>query len=168
MAASKQPSGHCRRHFENFDQVLAEVRSLNLRPTRQLGNWSLGQICEHLGIGMRECVEADKIFKAPLWLRVVGPWVRPRILKRGLPRGFQIPRGGERLIPPPVAFEDGLATLESGIATLKGSDRRTPHPVFGKMNLAEWDQFHLRHAELHLSFIVPAESAAPASSTVSG
>jgi hypothetical protein len=165
MAASKQTSGHCKRRFENFDQVLAEVRSLNVQPTRQLGNWSLGQICQHLGVGMRECVEADKIFKAPLWLRVVGPWIRPRILKRGLPRGFQIPRGGERLIPPPVAYEDGLATLESGIATLKGSDRRTAHPVFGRMNLAEWDQFHLRHAELHLSFIVPAEATAAAAAS---
>ncbi len=161
MAASKPAGGHCSRHFENFDQLLAEVHSLNGQPTRQLGNWSLGQICQHLGIGMRECVEGDKIFTAPLWLRVVGPWVRPRILKRGLPRGFQIPRGGERLIPPPVAFADGLATLLSGLATLKGSDRRTAHPVFGRMSVAEWDQFHLRHAELHLSFIVPAEAAVP-------
>jgi len=167
MAANKQAGGHCRRHFDSFDQLLAEVRSLNVRPTRQLGNWSLGQICEHLGIGMRECVEGDKIFTAPLWLRVVGPWVRPRILKRGLPRGFQIPRGGERLIPPPVAFEAGLATLEAGIATLKSSDRRIAHPVFGRMGLAEWDQFHFRHAELHLSFIVPADSEAiaPAAAT---
>lgn len=167
MTASQPTSGHCRRHFDNFDQVLAEVHALNSQPTRQLGNWSLGQICQHLGIGMRECVEGDKIFKVPLWLRIVGPWVRPRILKRGLPRGFQIPRGGERLIPPPVAFEVGLATLESGLAALKSSDRRAAHPVFGQMNVAEWDQFHLRHAELHLGFLVPAESEAAASSAAS-
>ena len=166
MAASKQPGGHCRRHFDNFDQLLAEVHALNARPTRQLGNWSLGQICQHLGIAMHECVEGDKIFTAPLWLRIVGPWVRPRILKRGLPRGFQIPRGGERLIPPPVAFEDGLAKLQGGLAALKSSQRRAAHPVFGRMNLAEWDQFHLRHAELHLSFIVPVESEVPSAAAV--
>lgn len=162
MAAKERSSGHCLRHFENFDELLAEVRSLGARPTRQLGNWSLGQICQHLGIGMHECALGDKIFTAPLWLRVLGPWIRPRILKRGLPRGFQIPRGGEKLLPAPVTFDEGLATLEGGLATLRSTDRRTAHPVFGKMNLAEWDQFHLRHAELHLSHIVPADAEVPA------
>jgi hypothetical protein len=157
MAASGQTSGHCQRHFESFDDLLAEVHSLYAQPTRQLGNWSLAQICQHLGIGMRECVVGDKIFNAPLWLRLLGPWIRPRILRRGLPRGFQIPRGGEKLLPPPVSFSEGLATLEEGIATLRLSQRRIAHPVFGHMNIAEWDQFHLRHAELHLSHIVPAD-----------
>lgn len=162
MAASKQPGGHCLRRFESFDQLITEVRSLGARPTRQLGNWSLAQICQHVGIGMRETVEADKLFDAPLWLRLLGPWLRGRVLKSGLPRGFQIPRGGERLIPPPVSFDEGLAALEAGIATLKASDRRIAHPVFGRMSIAQWDQFHLRHAEMHLSFIVPLESEAPA------
>jgi hypothetical protein len=28
-------------------------------------------------------------------------------------------------------------------------------PAFGRMTPAQWDLFHLRHAELHLSHIVP-------------
>ena len=159
MATSKT-SEHCLRRFESFEELLAEVRRLGARPTRQLGNWSLGQVCQHVGIGMRECVEGDKIFVAPLWLRLLGPWIRPRILKRGLPRGFQIPRGGEKLLPQPISFDEGLAALEAGVATLKKSDRRIAHPVFGQMNVAEWNQFHLRHAELHLSFIIPLETSA--------
>ena len=30
-----------------------------------------------------------------------------------------------------------------------------PHPVIGRLSAAQWNKFHLRHAELHLSFFVP-------------
>ncbi len=43
-----------------------------------------------------------------------------------------------------------------------GSNTTEQHPVFGAMNVEQWNQFHLRHAEMHLSFIVP-EGAAIAS-----
>ena len=33
--------------------------------------------------------------------------------------------------------------------------QRVAHPVLGSMNAAQWELFHLRHAELHLGFIVP-------------
>jgi hypothetical protein len=32
--------------------------------------------------------------------------------------------------------------------------------VLGPLTNAEWEQLHLRHAELHMSFVVPAEGAA--------
>jgi len=34
------------------------------------------------------------------------------------------------------------------------------HPLFGKLSREEWNRFHLRHAELHMSFLVQAEHAA--------
>jgi hypothetical protein len=30
-----------------------------------------------------------------------------------------------------------------------------PNPVFGAMTPEDWKRLHLRHAELHLSFVVP-------------
>ncbi|MBX9787841.1 MAG: DUF1569 domain-containing protein [Pirellulales bacterium] len=33
--------------------------------------------------------------------------------------------------------------------------RRVPHPVIGRLSVDQWNRFHLRHAELHLSFFVP-------------
>lgn len=163
MIDTRQVTGRCKRHFESFDQVLAEARTLAAAPTRQLGNWSLGQICHHLGIGMQECTSADRLFPVPLWLKLVGPLLRSRVLKRGLPRGFQLPPQAARLLPPPVSVEDGLATLEAGIAALHSTTCRVPHPVFGRMNVDQWNQFHLRHAEMHLSFIVPEQAVAAAS-----
>lgn len=158
MINTKQVSGRCRRRFEHLDQVVVEVHSLADQPTRQLGNWSLGQICHHLGVGMQQCTTAERLFPVPFYLRVLGPWLRRRVLTRGLPRGFQLPPEGAILLPPPVSVEEGIATLEAGIAALATTTRRVPHPVFGAMNVAQWNQFHLRHAEMHLSFIAPTEN----------
>ncbi len=41
------------------------------------------------------------------------------------------------------------------IDRLNREPQRYPSPVFGKMTKEEWDQLHLRHAEMHLSFYVP-------------
>jgi len=41
------------------------------------------------------------------------------------------------------------------VARLQATTKRYPSPAFGPLTLEEWDQLHLRHAELHLSFFVP-------------
>jgi hypothetical protein len=156
MTETAQVVRRRRLRFESFDEILDEARSLAARPTRQLGNWSLGQVCEHLGLSMEECTSADKAFRVPLVFRIVGRLYRNRALARGIPQGFQLPPDGAKLlVPPPVPVEQGLATLEAGMAALAATSRRVPHPVFGKLSVEQWHQFHLRHAELHLSFIVP-------------
>jgi hypothetical protein len=48
-----------------------------------------------------------------------------------------------------------LNELRAAIDRLNREPKRAPSPVFGKMTREEWDQLHLRHAELHLSFFVP-------------
>lgn len=48
-----------------------------------------------------------------------------------------------------------MASLRQAIGRLKTETKRGAHPVIGRLNAAEWDQFHLRHAEMHLGFIVP-------------
>jgi hypothetical protein len=156
MVETASVSSRRKLHFESFDEVLADVRLLATRPTRQLGNWSLGQVCQHLGTAMERSARDDQLFSVPLWLRVVGRLVRRRALKNGLPTGFKLPPdGAAKFVPPLVSVDEGLATLEEGIVALSQTSHRAPHPVLGAMNVDEWNLFHLRHAELHLSFIVP-------------
>ena len=54
-----------------------------------------------------------------------------------------------------VSTQDGLDQLRTQIERLNREAKRAPSPVFGKMTREEWDQLHLRHAEMHLSFYVP-------------
>ncbi len=148
-------SGLRRLRFDSLDDVLVEARALAVRPTRQLGNWSLGQVCRHLGTAMEQCTTAEQLFSVPLRLRIVGRLIRRHVLKRGLPRGFKLPpEGAAVLVPPPTSVELGLMALEQGVEALRRSSRRVPHPVLGAMNVDQWNQFHLRHAEMHLGFIV--------------
>lgn len=149
-----------RLRFESLDEVVVDVGWLAGQSTRQLGNWSLAQICQHLGTSMELSTSAERLFSVPLGLRIMGRLVRRRVLSKGVPSGFQLPPAGAAvLVPPEVSLEDGLAQLDRGIAALDRTSRRAAHPVFGALNVDQWYQFHLRHAEMHLSFIVPAEAA---------
>jgi hypothetical protein len=142
-------------HFSSYDELLAEARALASQPTRQLGNWSLGQICEHLAKAMDMAIDGPPY--KPSWpLRVLGPFVKKRVITRGMSPGFKLPKNAGTLIPQPAETAAGIAALETAIARLERTPQRLPHFVFGPMTREEWDQLHFRHAELHLSFIVPA------------
>lgn len=53
-----------------------------------------------------------------------------------------------------ITTEEGLAELKTAIDRYKSADDLCPHPLFGNSR-EDWDRFNLRHAELHLSFVVP-------------
>ncbi len=160
---TRKVHGRRRLRFETLDEVLAEARCLATQPTQHLGNWNLAQVCQHLGIAMHQCVHGTRPFQVPLKLRFFGRLVRRKLLRDGLPSGFRLPPEGARvLVPALVLCDEGLATLERGLATLRESRHRVAHPVFGAMNVAQWDLFHLRHAEMHLSFIVPGKTVTEA------
>ncbi len=145
-----------RLRFNTHQQIVDEVRRLAARPTRQLGNWSLPAICQHLATAMDRCIDGGIGFHVPLRLRFLARVARRRILNHGLPRGFKLPEQvAAALYPQPESVEAAIAALEQGIARLKTTDQRVAHPVLGNLNAAQWDLFHLRHAELHLGFIVP-------------
>ena len=155
MVETGKVAGRRKLHFSNYDEVLSEARRLAAAPTRQLGNWSLGQICRHLGIAMDRSIAGEQPFRVPWKRRLMGRLYRWSVLNRGFPPGVKLPKDAAALIPPPTSPEDGLAALEKGIAALRETTHRVAHPVLGRMNVRQWDKFHLRHAEMHLSFIEP-------------
>jgi hypothetical protein len=151
---SRNVRGRRELRFSSYDELLADVRSLASQPTRQLGNWSLGQICQHLAIGINTAVDGPP-FK-PSWLvRVLGPWFKKRVISRRMSPGLKLPKNAGALIPTPTDAAAGVAALERAIARFERTSQRLPHFVFGPMTREEWDQLHFRHAEMHLSFIVP-------------
>jgi hypothetical protein len=145
-----------RLRFDTHEQIVDECRALAGRPTRELGNWSLSDICQHLATAMDLCIDGDVPFSVPLRIRFLARLARRRILRDGLPTGFKLPPRAEAVLyRKPANIDAAIAALEKGIARLKTTTKRVAHPALGKMNAAQWDLFHLRHAELHLSFIVP-------------
>lgn len=161
---TKKVSGRRRLRFNSIDEVWAEAETLAAAPQVMcLGNWSVGQTLKHLGVAMEGSINGTG-FKVPLWLRIIGRIYVKRLLLDGpFPTGFQVPQSAaKRLVAPDTTTPaEGLAALRHGIHRLRSETARTSHPVAGPLSIEEWDRFHLRHAEMHLSFLVPDHTAKP-------
>ena len=73
-----------------------------------------------------------------------------------MPPGFKLPDDAAKtLVPGPTSTEEGLAVPQAAITRLEQDPKRAPNPVFGPMTKEEWNQLHLNHAALHMSFLVP-------------
>ena len=67
MTVKTTPATQRRRlRFESLDEVLADAENLAVLPTRQLGNWSLGQNLMHLATVYEKSIDGT-IFR-PGWL----------------------------------------------------------------------------------------------------
>jgi len=153
MTASRPPRRQV--HYTSFDEVLADAERLVRAGALTTGNWSLDQILGHLAVAMEKSIDGLP-GKHPWYVRLLGRYIiKPRILKHGMKPGFKLPLEAEEwAVPAPGG--DAFVTLERlrrAVGRLRSESTRSPHPVFGPMPAAEWDRLHLRHAELHLSFV---------------
>jgi hypothetical protein len=149
-------SGRRQLHFHSYQDMLDDVHALAAAPCRQLGNWSLGQICCHLAQTMHMSIDGAQ-GRFPWYLRLVGPLLKKRFLSRPMQPGFVVPPTiAPQLLPGDHDTAAGVAEFEKAIARLDRTAERKPHGVFGPMSREEWDQLHMRHGEMHLSFIMPA------------
>ena len=141
-------------HFDSLDEVLAEAERLAAaNEVATHGNWSLGQILMHLARAVDLSIDGAD-FKVPFFVRLIGPLMKRRIMKK-MPSGFKLsPAAAKKLAPADATTtENGLAALRRAIERLSETDERKPHVVFGATTREEWNQIHLRHAEMHMSFV---------------
>ncbi|HUY35015.1 MAG TPA: DUF1569 domain-containing protein [Pirellulales bacterium] len=150
-------------HYDSYQDLLNDAERLAGGEVRLLGNWSLGQILAHLSRGMEFAIDGIP-YKAPWPIRtVVRLFMRRRIITRPMSAGFTLPgRAADFLVPGPINTDEGLAMLRVAIQRLRDETERSPHALLGEMSLDEWDSLHLRHSELHMSFVVPVQAPARA------
>ena len=155
---TKTVAGRRELHFDSFDELLAEAERLSDGDVQLLGNWSLAQILTHLAAGINSAIDGST-FRAPFLLRLIVPLMKKKFIYGGIPPGFQIPKKAERQFLPPEIVETtaALDALHRAIERLQAASELAPHPLFGQLTKEEAIQFQLRHAEMHLSFAVPAQ-----------
>jgi hypothetical protein len=143
-------------HFDTIDDILKDVERLNQGSVKTLGNWSGGQILKHLATVMNSSIDGSPLRLS--WVfRLMGKMFKRRILTKGMTPGFQLKgHSAQFLVPPATSWQEGLAVFRQAIHRLKTESKREPSPFLGQMTREQWDQLHCRHAELHLSFLVPA------------
>lgn len=139
---------------------------------RVLGNWSAGQILQHLATTIERSMDG---FRAPAaWEIPSGSGVeklvgypdrarrrdgvamaRAKLLGHEHdPAGPSVGGAGELDPWAQVWTDDGVALLRRSLDRVHAGHRmERPSPTIGPLSPDEWARFHLRHAELHLSFI---------------
>lgn len=163
--SKKIPEGYRTLRFADYRAVRAELDRLESAHrtgvVRALGNWSAGQIFQHVGRFIRFTFDGFPM-KAPWLIAAAGRVMKPFIGKVKLRPGFKLPRGAEPLLPDDgVSFEDGLAELRAQIDRIEAGERmEQPSPLFGRLGHERWKTMHLDHAAMHLGFLVPHEARA--------
>jgi hypothetical protein len=137
-----------------IDRIVAAEKAGRLG---RVGNWTAGQIFGHLAKWIEMSYEGFP-FRVPGIVRFFIKMSKNKTLRDGLKPGLKMPQKTlDKIGPyPDMPVEEGALRLKRALARLKAGEI-PPHesPAFGKLRLEEWVQLHLRHAELHLSFLHP-------------
>ncbi len=142
--------------YESLDDFLADAERLSKTPIHTVGKWSYPQILDHLARTVTASIDGFG-FKAPTWARLlIAPFVKNSFLTKTMKAGFNLPKRASALIPTseltvPAAIEN----LRNSLVRFRKEPAEAEHPFFGKLASQEWNSLHLRHAELHMSFVVP-------------
>jgi len=142
--------------FESLDDILVDVQHLGAGgEPRSTGNWSPGQNVQHLARLMHLSIDGfggRRLPKPIQW--IIRLAMKNRIMRDGMKPGVNPPRKFDIMMPDPiVAWEDGVAELREGIERLNRERAEAESPVLGRLTHEEWITLHLRHAEMHLSFL---------------
>lgn len=138
-----------------IDRIVAAEKAGRLG---RVGNWTAGQNLGHLAKWIEMSYQGFP-FKASWLLRFFAvTFLKRKMLRDGMKPGINLPASAMAKIGdyPDMPVEDAALRLKKALARLKAGEI-PPHdsPLFGKLSLQEWTQLHLRHAELHLSFLHP-------------
>jgi hypothetical protein len=156
MVNTKKVADRRSLHFESLDDILTDVERLGEGEIRTSGNWTPAQNVQHVGRLIGFSVDGFP-FRAPWYLRLVGPLFKRQALSKPPPPGFGLGGQLEALVPDPdVTWDQALDELRATIQKAKRDGMSEPSPILGRMTHDEWVRLHCRHAELHFSFLHPA------------
>lgn len=148
-------------HYDSLDAFLNDAEHVARVKHHTVGKWTYAQIIDHLAKTMR-CGFDGFGFRAPWFVRyLIAPLIKNSFLIKPMKPGFKLPRKLAAVILPAddVALQPALESLRQVIARGKRETPKAEHPAFGKLASQEWTSLNLRHAELHMSFVVPDETA---------
>ncbi|HEY1687157.1 MAG TPA: DUF1569 domain-containing protein [Tepidisphaeraceae bacterium] len=140
--------------FEDFAQVRTEIARLETAGYTRTGNWSLGQICDHLAKSFKGMVDGFD-FEAPWPMRMAARIAMPLIFWiKWVPSGAKIPKSYEPATD--VSDETGVIRFTQAFDRLeKHSQPLAKHPFMGSITPEQWRKVQLIHCAHHLGFLVP-------------
>lgn len=146
--------------FNSIDDCIAEVHRIIAAneegSLRTSGNWTPGQVVAHVASWIEYGYEGYPVDPPPFFVRWLLRLRLRKMLRNGMPRGVRIP-----------GLKDGTVGMNN-MATPKVGERlllalkrlqnreeaRFDSPAFGAMSHDDRTLLNLRHAELHIGFLV--------------
>lgn len=144
--------------YSSLDEVVADAERLTAANASTTGNWSKGQIFEHLA-RLIDCSVSGFKMKAPWIVRKIARMLYlKKIFRDGMQSGFKLKGKAKELMMVDFADDqESLGHLRKAVVKYNLDANREMHPFFGKLSKDDWDILHRRHAELHMSFIAESE-----------
>jgi hypothetical protein len=147
-------------HFDSIDQMRAEVDRLvaaeKAGRLKQLGSWTLGQILGHLAAWSEFGYDGYPSLKVPFFIRWMLRLRKRKFIVGPMPVGVRIPGvPGGTLAIDPMPLDEALTRFQRVTQRLKVEAPPVPSPAIGKLTHEESIALNLRHAELHLGYLVP-------------
>jgi len=142
--------------LKNIDELFILLTKVESEPKALWGKMSFQHMIEHL-------IQSVRISNGKLTVPCNTPEEKLPTLKRilmserPLPKNFINPIIGENLLPFEYASTDeAISVLKTEIDDYKDIFRDKPesvfvNPTFGSLNKEEWDVFHRKHFQHHLS-----------------
>lgn len=136
--------------FASIQELMPEVERL-LAGHVTLGQWTLGQMCNHLTKAIRYSAEQPAAAETPTREQTV----TLKLFFRGrFPDDRPAPPGTE----PREGLNDATEAEKLRAAIARFGEAAGPgplHPRLGPLTHEEWERFHCMHAAHHLGFAVP-------------
>ena len=154
---TKHAAGQRDLRFASLDDALADAEALAAAERagrlRSAGNWAPGEVFGHLAAWVGYAYDGLPV-EPPRIVRWLMRPMKKRFLYRAMPAGVKIPSAaGGTFGTDVLTTDEGLERLRRAYARLKAEPPARAHPLFGRLTHEEWVNGHLRHAELHLSFL---------------
>lgn len=142
--------------MKNIDELIVCLTNVGYEPKALWGKMSFQHMIEHLTQSVR--ISNGKLTVACNTPEEKLPTLK-RILmsERPLPKNFINPIIGENLLPLEYSsIEEAISALRVEINDYKNLFKEKPesvfvNPTFGSLNKEEWEVFHRKHFQHHLS-----------------
>jgi len=146
--------------YETLQDLVNEARQLAERGYSRAGEWSLGQVCNHLA-GAINMSRDGFPSGLPRPMRPIMRLVLFGRMRKRIPIRLRVPTLPSLQPPADIADEEAIDRLSAAIARFNEPGATfAASPVLGKLTAEEWNVFHLWHSEHHMSFLLPSDVAA--------
>ena len=158
MSITTAPASRRTVRYATLDEFADDAKQLAAGNYTTVGNWTFGQILLHISQGLHCSIDGFPIKGSWFVRTIIAPFIRNSILVKPMKAGIKLPKSAEVLLPDPdVTTDAGLECALAGVERLKTEIPMAVHPMLGALASEEWMRLHLRHAELHMSFVVPVD-----------